>query len=281
MAILDLHAGVSAGNVTALAIGGSVGATATIPAGDDASTYGIPNTGKAAVLMAWGTESIAADTIYESQLTSQDMIDPLNGESYNYGTTSVIIGTFNMTKLPYISGGRKVAVRQNTGAGLATPYTLDGVGSKGTSVAVPRNAPKKIAPFITTFGGALTAQAWGSQAFAPTQPIPNGKYAILGAKARTFTDVALVRFTHPDFQGCHPGFPVVDSQLSLATSMQLTDRGQIWQEQGTQFQYLSEVTGVPCCPVFNSNAGATGLVIEALSVIADTPVINVVLAKLD
>lgn len=280
MPILDLHAGVSAGNTSALTIGGGVGATATIPAGDDASVYGIANQGKNATLMAWGVETIAADTLYETQLTNQDMADPLNGDWYNHGTTSVILATCNFINLTS-ANLRKIAVRQNTGAGLATPYTIDYVSSKGQSVNPKRVALKKVSPNITTFGVALTAQAWGSQAFAPTSPIKAGKYAILGAKARTFTDVALVRFTHGDFQGMHPGFPVVDSQLSAATSFaQLTDRSQIFQEQGTQFVYMSEVTGQPCCPVFTVGE-STGLVVEALSVIADTPIISVCLARLD
>lgn len=279
MAILDVHAGVSAGNVTALTIGGGVGATATIPGADDAAVYGVPNAGSDATLMAWGVESIAADTLYETQLTNQDMADPLNGDWTNHGTTSVILATCNFISLPS-KNLRKIAVRQNTGAGLATPYTIDYIKSKGESVSVKRVAFKKVAPTLTTFGGALTAQSWGQQAVAPTSPLKAGRYAILGAKARTFTDVGLIRFTHGDFEGQHPGFPVVDSQLSIATSMQLTDRSQIFQEQGTQFVYMSEVSGQPCCPVFHVGE-STGLTVEALSVIADTPVVNVVLARLD
>lgn len=276
MPILDLHAGVSSGNVTALTAGGTVGATATIPAGDDASTYGQP-VKSTAVLKAWGLETIAADTLYEAQLTSQDQADPLNGEWYNYGASNVVIGMMEYTTLPYSKGGRKIAVRQNTGAGLATPFTIDGYAD-GNSIVGERAMSKKVSPTITTFA-ALTAQAWGGIAFQPTQPIPNGKYAILGAKVRALTNVGLLRFTHPDFKGFHPGFPVVDSELALATSLQLTDRTQIFQELGYQFVYLSEVLGAPCCPVFSVNNNGTGLIIQALSVIADTPIVMLNLAK--
>jgi hypothetical protein len=259
-------------------LGAGVGSTATVPTGDDAAVYGVPNLGKAATLMAWGVQTIAADTLYETQLVSQDMPDPLNGEWYNHGTTSLLAAVFNLTSLPYRGGPRKIALRQNTGAGVASPYTIDYV-PKGESINIKRVAYGKSAPNITTFG-ALTAQNWGTIAFNPTNALPAGRYAILGAKCRTFTDVALLRFTHADFQGAHPGFPVVDSQLSLATSLQLTDRNNIFYEQGHQFIYLSEVTGQPMCPVISVGDGSTGLVIEALSVIADTPVVNVVLAKL-
>ena len=48
---------------------------------------------------------------------------------------------------------------------------------------------------------------------------------------------------------------------------------------GEQFDYLSKVLGTPCNPVFSVTNAGTGLNIEMLSNVANTPTVDLILSK--
>ncbi len=294
MVNIDLHAVSSAGNTSALAAGGSVGVMSTIlPGGDGATVAGVPIAPNAN-LFSWGVITTAADTIYEAQMTSQDQWDPLNGEWISNTTTGIEVNVNKSTWLKYRTGARNIAVRQNTGAANVMGYTMDvsdsatamGAGSgKLQSIVGHRNIANQIVRSFV-FGGALTAITWGSQAFAPTPAIPNGYYAILGCKVSEIgaNYNALIRFRHADFGLFRPGFPVQDLTASVGDAA--TNAAQYIHQSDTffdyqmyQFTHLSNVLGMPCCPVFRATNAGTGLSVDMASITADTPRVTLNLAK--
>jgi hypothetical protein len=132
-----------------------------------------------------------------------------------------------------------------------------------------------------TFGGALTTNQWSSLAIAPTTAIPNGTYVILGAYVTALTNVALIRFSHADFQGLKPGFPVMNAELTAAVTYQVAMRDSlVTLDMGEQFLSLSDTFGTPQCPVFRVSNAGTGLTAECIGVQADTPVVNLVVMRL-
>ena len=271
--MLDIHAmTVTPG---AAAVLGNPGAIAV---GDPASVAGVPISDTAKLIM-WGLLAPTADTINHVKLASQDMIDPINGEDISLGASSVLTEFHKHDQLQYKTGARLITAGTNTGVVAGTAFTIDHYPG-GPVADLGKASPQIVIPPITTFGGALTTNQWGNQAFAPATMIPNGKYAILGAYARAFTNNGLVAFRHKDFGSFIPGFPVATEELALATAVQISTRDRLMLEQGFQFVTLSQRLKTPCCPVFNVTNASTGLQIYALSVQADTPIVNLNLAKI-
>lgn len=274
--MLDFHAASSGGNKTTLA------AVSTILAGNDGQTVaGVP-LDKSATLVGWGGATTIADTIAGIQLLSQDQQDPANGYTYSPGATSVA-GMFHFWEnLPFKTGKRQISMAQNTAAANNMVYWMDWymTGAKVPSIALNRyGKPGKNAAYTVTFGGALTAITWASQAFAPAPLLPAGKYAILGARADALTNYGFVRFQHADFGPWLPGFPIIDTALAAARAT--VGDSLLTLEPGYQFVDLSDILKQPCCPVFTVSAQGTGLNVQAAAITADTPLITILLAAVD
>jgi len=265
--MLDVHAALTTPGAAAV-----LGVQGAIAANDGATVYGVPISDGATLIM-WGALSVAADGIGRVQLKSQDQIDPINGVDINV-VAGVAAGIALYENLPYKSGSRVILYGTSTGVTAGSVFTIDAYSGHGTTVMGSRCMPNQVAPLTTTFGGALTANAWGTQAFAPATPLPNGKYAILGAFIGAETTVAALRFQHADFHGLSPGFPVVNTAIST-----LSPNSSAWTEVGYQFVEMGKATGIPCCPVFTVGPSGTGLNIQAICPTATTPTVNLLLAK--
>ena len=275
--MLDLHA---------LAItpgaGITLGNPGTVAINDGCPTPGVPvdATRNVAILRMFGAHAPTADTIAAVKFYSQDMPDPQNGYTVVPNTTNIKTQFYDYYTLPFLTGARMITVGTNTGVVAGSAWTLDDYPNKAPCIAGSESMGNLVVPGSTTFGGALTTNQWGSVAFNPAQPMPAGQYAILGAYARAITNNALIRFSHANFNGAKPGFPISNNGVALATAKQLCMHDELMQTaDGSQFVYLSRILGVNCCPVFNVGPGATGLTIEMCDVQADTPDITLVLTK--
>lgn len=271
--MLDVHAVSSGGSLTLAEIG-------TIAlGGDGASVAGLPLDPKA-TLMAWGGLTTIADTIKQLKMVSQDLDDPINGEDFNFGASSLLGSFVAFDNLPFMKGKRSIQMAQNTAAANNIGFTVDLYADQGKEKCMNGNEFDSRSVVVTqVFGGALTALTWKNQAVAPTNPLPAGKYMIHGAWVNALTNHALIRFQHPDFGPFMPGFPVVDA-FNTAVANAVLPKNQFYLYNGNQFDFLSEQMGVPCNPVFNVGAGATGLNIQALSITADTPNVILNLSKI-
>lgn len=273
--MLDLHA-VSGTPGAATVLGSTF---ATVPSMDGQTAAGVP-IAPGAILTMWGGLSPTADTIGAIKLTSQDMIDPLNGEHLVLGAASLLNVKVNWDNLPYRTGLRAVQMGTNTGVVNSAAFLIDTYADTKACMAPPRNAGNMVIPSPTTFGGALTTLVWGSAVFAPTNALPAGKYAILGAYVSAIANAAVIRFQHADFGQYTPGFPVSNFEtISTATWDKIDKDDMLLTQAGYQFVYLSEMTGQPCVPVFSVTNAGTGLNIQMLSVQGDTPVVHLVLSK--
>ena len=274
--MLDLHAiGITPGAGLTL---GAVGAV--IPSNDGASQAGVP-IDQGAVLKAWGALSPTADTIAALQLLSQDMVDQQNGEYLTPGATNLGNAIWDWDNLPYAKGLRQFYMGTNTGVTASLAVTLDDYPKLAPKAVTngSRVIGKQVTPPALTFGGAVNA-GWTSLAFAPTKPLPNGRYAILGAKVSAITNLALIRFQHTDFQGLSPGFMCVNSGIVSSSSFDKVPKDALFlTEDGNQFVYISEILNEPCCPVFSVGNNTTGLQIQMYSLQADTPVVQLLLAQ--
>jgi hypothetical protein len=258
--MLDLHCMYdSSGSTTLKAIN-----LAALPALDGQTSAGVPIAVNA-TLKGWGVYTTIADTLKECKLISQDQIDSINGEDWNVGIAGVLGIAHFGAELPYKSGGRTISYAQNTGAAPVAAYTIDqyptGNGSN------PQKLGQKIL-LPQVFAGALTAGAWGSVPVAPTTNIPAGKYVILGAYVHSLTNYAVIRFTHADFGGKSPGFPVIDFSKAAARAV-VPMPTPVFNLEGEQFKAFGD------CPTFTATSAGTGLTIQCLSITADTP--NVIL----
>ncbi len=273
MATINLLATTSAGSTSLATIG-------TIAAGGDGqSSAGVPNI-VPATLVQWGVQSIIADTILEAKLVCNDQIDVQNGEDFSPGASSLMTSYQRFTNIPFISSTRSVQLSQNTGAGLDVGFTLDLV-SRGKGVNPGFFAPNQV-HFEQTASGATTAQTWlVGTAATPTTPLKSGTYAILGFKVMLLTTdfMALVRFSHADFNGAKPGLAVKDTTTTAITN---TDsyKDLLDGYEGYQFVQLSNLLGTPVCPTFTVTAAGTGLSVDILTIVASTPRIEIYLAKI-
>jgi hypothetical protein len=278
--MLDLRAIV----VTPGAGPGTLGLTTpAVAAGDGCPLPGIP-LDPAATLALYAYLSITADTIGRIKLSSHDMVDEQNGEDITLGAASLLVEFHRYINLKYKTGARFMQLATNTGVVAGTGLLLDDYPNQGTMETYGNDRSRfetnVLVPGTLTFGGALTTNIWGTLAFTPANPIPNGKYAILGAYVTAIANAAAIRFAHTRFAGMKPGFPVVNTELALATTVQVTYRDRLMLEQGYQFVVLSELTGKPQCPVFQVTNAGTGLTIEMISAQGDTPVVTLNLVRL-
>jgi len=265
--MLDLHATSCAGATAGL---GEIG---TIAIGDHATIAGIPL--DKCELALWGGLTTIADTIERLQLLCNDALDAINGEDMFPGASSLLGMIMKYTNIPYKTAKRKISIDQNTAAANALGFTIDNYGGGGSRVG--KRTQKDVVVLPVTFG-ALTAITWGQIAVAPANPIPNGKYIILGAWVNALTNYALLRFNHANFGGKRPGFPVIDI-TNTAVANAVSAKDPLLLEQGYQFVALCEKLGVPCCPEFNVSNAGTGLIIEAIAITADTPKVLLNLAR--
>jgi len=272
--MLDVHAlTVTPGAVAVLGADGTVAA-----GGDGCSSPGVP-IGPGASLRVWGFNSTTADSIANIRLRSQDMVDPIDGITYTPGTTAIQVQHLDYTTLPYIKGTRSLNVGTNVGVVAGTGFLIDEYKGGGGCISGMNRMGGDVMVGAMTAAGAVTANTWYSIPFTAPN-LPAGKYAILGAYVSAITNVALVRFVHNSFQGFKPGFPVANANLATATTVDIAAKDPLVQDRhGEQFIYLSEVLGVPSCPVFEVTNAGTGLSIEICDVIADTPIVNLVIAK--
>jgi len=274
--MLDLHA-INGTPGAATVLGANFATIA--PGGDGASVAGVP-IAPGAVLRMWGGLSIAANTIGALRLQSQDQPDPINGEHYLPGAASLMNELIKYTNLPYKTGVRAISMGTNTGVDAATAYTMDELAGGVGQTIDGGLAEKMVVPSALTFGGALTIGQWGQLAFATATAIPNGKYAILGALVSAMSYGGLIRFKHNDFGRASPGFPVSNYEVISTSSWDKIEKDTLLVgESGYQFVHLSKVLGRAQCPVFEVTNAGTGLVIECLSRVADTPVVSLLLAK--
>jgi len=276
--MLDLHA-----------TGGTPGATTTytglgtVIANDGTTVAGVPQRPDARLIL-WGSNSLVANTIYASQLRSQDCIDPINGELLRIGTASLKNQVYKFTNIPFRTGARVIGQSTNTAqTATSSGFTLDVYETGGDCISGDglRFAPNQL-PITQTQGAADLVNSWYSTPVAPATAIPNGKYAILGVWATLSTGPHCVRFAHADFKGLYPGVPIVDAFGSAILGAQEGMLDPLWNNQGYQFVYLSEIANKPLVPVFNVTSAGTGLSVQSLATVTtDTPYWIINLAKLD
>jgi len=275
--MLDLHATAGTPGATT-----TYTALATLIANDGTSSPGVPLRADARLIM-WGSGSLVANTIYATQLISQDLPDPINGELMRLGTASLKNQVYKTTNVPFNTGARVIGQSTNT-AQTATShgFTLDTYDSMPNAIGHQgMRFPPKPLVITQTAGQADLVNSWSGTAVTPGTAIPNGKYAILGVWATLSTGPHLVRFKHADFGFCTPGVPLVDTFGSAILGAQEGMLDQLWNNAGYQFVYLSKESEKPCIPTFSVSSAGTGLRIESLaSVTTDTPYWIINLAQL-
>lgn len=269
--MLDVHAiTITPGAVLVL---GNVG---TVSTNDGAQVAGVPLQ-DGATLRMYGFNSPTADTIATLKLRSHDMVDANNGVLFTPGAASLLNQHYDYTTLKYIKGAREITAGTNTGVVAGHGFTIDEY--PGGTVAVMRSQGGDVMTGAHTFGGALTANTWGSLAYSPGSALPNGKYAIVGAYVSAIANVGVIRFSHPDFKGYKPGFPVANYETISTSTWDKVSKDSLLLASGEQFIALGELLGTPQCPVFSVGNAGTGLTIEMISAQADTPVVNLMLVK--
>jgi hypothetical protein len=273
--MLDTHAMLTTPG--AVLVLGNPGAVAV---NDGAQVAGVPLE-PSAVLRMWGFHAPTADSIANVRLQSQDQVDPINGVTATPGAASLLCQWYDYTTLKYKTGARNIQAGTNVGVVAGNAWTIDEYQNRGKTMQCRYSDGNEVMFGAITFGGALTANQWSGVALTPVTAIPNGTYAILGAYVTALTNIALIRFSHADFQGLKPGFPVMDAELALAATAQVAMRDELVTVRvGEQFIALGEILGSPQCPVFRVSNAGTGLTCEAIAAQAATPVVNVVLMRL-
>lgn len=273
--MLDLHA-VQCTPGAALVLGNA--GTAVALGGDGATVAGVP-IADGAILVCHGANSVTANTIANYKLSSQDLPDPLNAIQLLPGAASLLNQVYHFTKLPYKRGGRTAQLGTNTGVGACLTWLLDAY-SGGPVIDGDYCMPQPVVPPFVTFGSASVTLTWNTNAYNPTIALPAGKYAILGAWGSAITNAAILRFSHSDFGGFKPGFPIVNYEtISTSTWDKQWKSDLTLNAHGYQFVYLSHILKTPCVPVFTAQQIGTGLNMEFCSVQTDTPVIGLNLAK--
>jgi hypothetical protein len=228
----------------------------------------------------WGSSGLIANTILNTRLISQDCVDPINGEEVSLGATSLTNLFYKLTNIPYKTGARLVQQTTNT---AQTDTSIGGLLDwyNGGPVANPGYCAPNVIAIPQTQGAANVVNTWVATGIAPATAIPNGKYAILGAYNSLSVDPIWLRFSHADFSGLTPGFPVgASSFASDILGHQKVNGGHPLMTDGYQFVDLSTITGKPCCPVFTVSNAGTGLQQQVLAaVVTDTPRLSVNIAK--
>jgi hypothetical protein len=230
-------------------------------------------------LRIWGFNAPTADTIANLQLQSQDQADPVNGITVTPGAASLLVQFYDYTTLQYVKGTRQIKAGTNTGVVAGHAFTIDEY-NLGKCQMIRHAMGGEVMIGAITFGGGLTTNQWSSVSVAPTNPLPAGQYVLLGAYVSAIANTAVIRFSHADFKGLKPGFPVANWELALATTAQVAMRDELVQvSHGEQFIALGDIFGTPQCPQFTVGNAGTGLNIEMISVQTDTPVVNIVVMR--
>jgi hypothetical protein len=244
----------------------------TLLANDGASVASMPLKGNPMAgtpeLVGWGVQNVIADTNRENQLISADMYDARTAEYDVMGASSLVNSNVYWTRVPFRGGVRNVSVRNNTAAGLPLAFFIDNypTGTYPTTRCSFSNAYQLKVNQVLTVATAQTT--WISTGVAPTPPIKAAKYAILGAKVNQLTDCAVIRFSHADFNGYKPGFPVQDNtNVAIARANSVLDG--TFNFPGYQFVWMDLNLGTGC-PVFQASSAASGLTIEIADKTADT-----------
>jgi hypothetical protein len=251
----------------------------TIAVNDASAVAGVPIRNDA-ILALWGSNSLIANTICKNKLTSQDCIDPINGETTTLNTTSLQNQFYKMTFIPYRTGARIISQGTNT-AQTATSqgFTLD-MYTKNVGQCIPGSRWLANQVLVDQTLNADVAITWTSTGFAPATAIPNGKYALLGFDSSVMTEAHCIRFQHADFGFATPGIPTVGNPNSAILGFQKGMKDYLATNPYYQFVALGELLNVPCCPVFSVSNAGTGLNIQSLSAAAtDTPVLTLNVAK--
>lgn len=268
--MLDIHSQtITPGAVLVL------GAAGAVSVNDGCSALGVP-IAPGATLVGWGVESVLANGIARMKLSSQDLVDPVNGVDIAFAATNIVSAIFKSENLVYKSGARVITAGTNTAQTICSGITLDWYAGGPTiqgSYHMPNNV---VVGTATTAGAALVANAWAGTPFAPVQALPQGKYAILGAVCAAVTHGA-IRFAHADFGGKKPGF--VMCETGVAANLAGASKSDLFLEPGVQFVTLGQALDIPCCPVFSVTNMGTGLVIELMSPTIATPTVVLWLAK--
>lgn len=256
-----------------------LGSAGTAPAvNDGAQVAGVPLM-PGANLRIWGFNAPTADTIANLQLQSQDQADPVNGITVTPGAASLLVQFYDYTTLQYVKGTRQIKAGTNTGVVAGHAFTIDEY-NLGKCQMIRHAMGGEVMIGAITFGGGLTTNQWSSVSVAPTNPLPAGQYVLLGAYVSAIANTAVIRFSHADFKGLKPGFPVANWELALATTAQVAMRDELVQvSHGEQFIALGDIFGTPQCPQFTVGNAGTGLNIEMISVQTDTPVVNIVVMR--
>jgi len=274
--MLDLHA--TAGTPGATTTYTTLG---TLIANDGTSTAGVPLRSDARLIL-WGSNSLVANTIYATKLVSQDLPDPINGQLIRIGTASLKNQVYKFTNVPFKTGARAIGQSTNTAqTATSNGFTLDAYdGMPNVIGASGMRFPPNNVTITQTQGAADLVNSWYGTPIAPTDALPNGKYALLGVWAALSTGPHLIRFKHADFGFCSPGVPIVDSFGSAILGAQEGMLDPLWVNAGYQFVYLSEISGKSLIPTFNVSSAGTGLRMEALATVTtDTPYYVINLAK--
>jgi len=276
--ILDLHSVYDATG-SADAIVTENNANAVIPANDGATTIGISPFANA-LLMSYGAHvSAAAQALVALGLSSNNLVDPVNGLTDSVNTTPTMTSTLKskFATIGYGQGPNRVQYAQEA-AGVLCTFKIDYVGV-GASRSPGNYGLQNVAEYSFA-SAAVTAGVYKTTAFNPTQTPPIGTYIILGARVYAVTFGAAVRFQHTDFHGAFPGFPVMSFGDQAAT---VANQGGCFfadpSIQGYQFLAMSMALGIPLCPQFTIQGQSTGLNVQIIDTLADTPQIDLVLQK--
>lgn len=254
---------------------------AVIPANDGATTIGLSPWANA-LLLAYGVHTgAAAQAFVALGLQSNNIVDPSNKLQDSVNSTPAITSMFKakLAQIGYGKGPNLIQYAEEAAGALAT-FKMDFLNSIGTSAPGALCAPN-IAEYSFAASGAATAGVYQTTAFSPSTTPPIGTYVVLGARIYATSGAAVLRFQHTDFAGAFPGFPVASYGGGTLTpanygGVSLISDG--W--QGYQFVYLSQLLGIPVCPVFRIQGQSTGLNLQLMDTAADTAQFNLLLQKI-
>lgn len=284
--MLDLHSVYDATGSTDTIVTEN-NSNAVIPTGDGATTIGVSPWSNAILTMYGANAAAAAQALTTLGLTSNNLVDPTNQLLDTVNTTPTITSVIKAQtlQLAYKNGPNLVRYA-NEAAGATTTFKIDWISSGGKTVPgsifpVTSLPNLGFAQYQVTAGGAATAGVYQTTSFAPSTTPPVGTYAILGARVYALTTAAALRFQHTDFGGAFPGFPVVSYGTGTLTGANQGGNlivSDSW--QGYQFAWLSQILGMPCCPVFKIQGQGTGLNLQLLDPAADTAQFTINLLKI-
>lgn len=240
----------------------------------------VPRYANSAVTIAVQAIAVSAtDAPKDLQLQNQDLIDAQNYTEWKPAGTSIAVAT-PMIRLQLASLSPRLISYAQKAAGpiLGVEYDYYKDSAQTGKCQNGSYFMQNQTYYNVTAGGAITAGTWRNDLWAPSKLPPSGNYILLGAWANNVTNGCVVGFEHADFGKMRPGFVVMD-QFTVAPNL-TTSGDELSLHQGYQFAWLSQQTGVTCCPQFSINGTAgTGLTIYSVSDNADTPTFTLNVAK--